>query len=842
MRHATSLLRLALLAALSAFLVHPALAQQNLVPFGDFESFTAGPLPGGTGYFTQGDGTDFVVDDAVAHTGSQSLRVDYAGGATNSYDVQFVANGIAVTPGEEYTFSIWARTSTSGGTANFVVQDASFGSLGVDFYGQALTTDWQEIMATFTMPDGVEEVQIAVHFGYDANAPQSVYVDDLSLTAAVSDPPPTDNEIAFGSFEDLDLGGVTAIDGSFIQIPDGSTLTVDDAIANTGTQSLRADYGGGAANFYDFQIVAQPAATAGQEYTASVWARSETDGGTLAFAVQNPSDFSGIGEAFYGVALTTEWQEFKTTFILPDGLTSVNVSVAFGYDDTNVGNAIYVDDLSLTAVEGGGEPVEPLIVEAEGGTLGAEAATGTDGDVTYAEITTDFSAGTGDASIPQTDARVISYDVTFPAPAVYALYARIYVGPGGATDDSFLLGNGFGAKDPTLAADWVIANQLDTAGFTAGDDEVSGDGTAGGGVWKWVALTGAPRFNIADSLYTITDSDPLTQTFEIGGREDGLRFDKFAFGPVDVVYTVSELNGDLDLVDIAAARAAGVDETVRVAGTVTRTMGDFTYIQDGTAGLAIRQVDGSDFYAAVNGDTPTIVPGTTIDITGTLSEFNGLLQINEDDLASFSITGSTDVPEAQVVTLADLTTAGESYEAELVTVGGVMFTDTGDFAERTNYVVADGTAAGDVTFRVPNADDSTVDGTPIPAQSNVTGIVGQFDGDDPRDSGYQLLLIDADDILNTVDTIGGPGTEPSLRVANPIRGAATVQFATGVVGPATLAVFDVLGRQVVVLADGEVDGSEQSVRLDTAGLASGLYVVRLQAGDLMVTRTVTVVR
>ena len=123
-----------------------------------------------------------------------------------------------------------------------------------------------------------------------------------------------------------------------------------------------------------------------------------------------------------------------------------------------------------------------------------------------------------------------------------------------------------------------------------------------------------------------------------------------------------------------------------------------------------------------------------------------------------------------------------------------------------------------------------------------SGIVGQFDGDDPRDSGYQLLLIDADDILNTVDTVGGPGTEPSLRVANPIRGAATVQFATGVVGPATLAVFDVLGRQVVVLADGEVDGSEQSVRLDTAGLASGLYVVRLQAGDLMVTRTVTVVR
>ena len=35
---------------------------------------------------------------------------------------------------------------------------------------------------------------------------------------------------------------------------------------------------------------------------------------------------------------------------------------------------------------------------------------------------------------------------------------------------------------------------------------------------------------------------PLTQTFTWGSREDGLLFDKFAFGPVDVCYTV----GDLD--------------------------------------------------------------------------------------------------------------------------------------------------------------------------------------------------------------------------------------------------------------------------------------------------------
>ena len=195
------------------------------------------------------------------------------------------------------------------------------------------------------------------------------------------------------------------------------------------------------------------------------------------------------------------------------------------------------------------ETVDPnvaVIVEAESGMLGADAATGTEGDVTYAEITSDFSAGDpADPAIPQTEDRVISYDVTFPEAGVYALYARVYVGPGGATDDSFLIGNGFGDKDPTVAADWVIANQLDVAGFTEDDDVVSGDGTAGSEVWKWVALTGAPRFNIPDSLYTIGPFDPLMQTFQIGGREDGLRFDKFAFAPVDLEYTVANLdNGE----------------------------------------------------------------------------------------------------------------------------------------------------------------------------------------------------------------------------------------------------------------------------------------------------------
>ena len=79
----------------------------------------------------------------------------------------------------------------------------------------------------------------------------------------------------------------------------------------------------------------------------------------------------------------------------------------------------------------------------------------------------------------------------------------------------------------------------------------------------------------------------------------------------------------------------------------------------------------------------------------------------------------------------------------------------------------------------------------------------------------------------------------SLAVANPLRGAAQVRFEAP--AEARLALYDVLGRQVALVADGAPAGA-QTARLDTAGLAPGVYVLRLTAGAGVITRTVTVVR
>ncbi len=64
---------------------------------------------------------------------------------------------------------------------------------------------------------------------------------------------------------------------------------------------------------------------------------------------------------------------------------------------------------------------------------------------------------------------------------------------------------------------------------------------------------------------------------------------------------------------------------------------------------------------------------------------------------------------------------------------------------------------------------------------------------------------------------------------NPVRSAATVPFEVGRAGRVRLAVYDVLGREVAVLAEGSLSAGEHQARLDGSRLASGVYVVVLEA-------------
>lgn len=60
--------------------------------------------------------------------------------------------------------------------------------------------------------------------------------------------------------------------------------------------------------------------------------------------------------------------------------------------------------------------------------------------------------------------------------------------------------------------------------------------------------------------------------------------------------------------------------------------------------------------------------------------------------------------------------------------------------------------------------------------------------------------------------------------------------------PVRLAVFDVLGREVAVLADGVMPAGAHQVVFDASGLASGMYLYRLSAGGQVTTRRMMLVK
>jgi hypothetical protein len=75
---------------------------------------------------------------------------------------------------------------------------------------------------------------------------------------------------------------------------------------------------------------------------------------------------------------------------------------------------------------------------------------------------------------------------------------------------------------------------------------------------------------------------------------------------------------------------------------------------------------------------------------------------------------------------------------------------------------------------------------------------------------------------------------------NPARGTATLGYEVQRAGPVTLTVYDVLGREVAVLVDGERPAGAHTARLDVRGLANGVYLVRLDAAGQRGTRRLTV--
>ncbi|MFN5370933.1 MAG: DUF5689 domain-containing protein, partial [Bacteroidia bacterium] len=192
-------------------------------------------------------------------------------------------------------------------------------------------------------------------------------------------------------------------------------------------------------------------------------------------------------------------------------------------------------------------------------------------------------------------------------------------------------------------------------------------------------------------------------------------------------------------VSIAAARAQAIGSTVTVRGVVTNgpELGIIRYLQDPTAGIGLYD----------NANTAGLQRGDSVEVTGILYEFSGLLEISP--ITSVNLISSGNIlPNPQSTTISAL---GESLEGELVKINNVSFANAGaTFSGNQSYGFTSGVQQATIYVRT----GSPLIGQLIPFGAvNLTGVCSQFN------SIYQVLARDTADFelqpgINIISSIG----------------------------------------------------------------------------------------
>lgn len=264
------------------------------------------------------------------------------------------------------------------------------------------------------------------------------------------------------------------------------------------------------------------------------------------------------------------------------------------------------------------------------------------------------------------------------------------------------------------------------------------------------------------------------------------------------------------------------------------------YIQDDTGGIA---VFGSLFVGKV-------IPAFAFEfeVTGTINTFNGLSQI-----IPYSVTrlGLKPFPAPRQASTGQLAQDGEQFEGQLVTIVGA--TITGRFpptGANANLSIDDG--SGSCVMRIDG--DTDIAGTAaLQGVVNITGIVTQFDGTAPYNSGYQLMPRSLDDfaVASAVATETESGVpehfELQQNYPNPFNAGTVIPFSVPHKAHVTLEIYTIDGQQVTTLLDQELaTGSyeEHWGGMDGNGkaVASGVYFTKMQAGSFTAVRKMIYMR
>ncbi|MDR3668408.1 MAG: phospholipase D-like domain-containing protein [Ignavibacteriaceae bacterium] len=189
-----------------------------------------------------------------------------------------------------------------------------------------------------------------------------------------------------------------------------------------------------------------------------------------------------------------------------------------------------------------------------------------------------------------------------------------------------------------------------------------------------------------------------------------------------------------------------VNKVVTVTGVVTSTTqfgaSGPVSLQDSTAGIAVY---GSSFSSKV-------LLGDSVRVSGTLTNYDGLAEMNYATGNSYSILsrGHTLVPK--VVTISDILSQQwngiENLESVLIQLNNVTISNTGNFASGGAYTISDSTGSFTSGLYI-NKYVTSIIGTTIPTQQvSLIGVLSQHTYNAPFSTGYQLQPRFIQDIIS----------------------------------------------------------------------------------------------
>jgi len=193
---------------------------------------------------------------------------------------------------------------------------------------------------------------------------------------------------------------------------------------------------------------------------------------------------------------------------------------------------------------------------------------------------------------------------------------------------------------------------------------------------------------------------PIGFTGHAGASVDGIAASGGNTATVPTV-AISELQSNTT----SGGASAYDGRNVTVTGTVSAVSDDGFFVQNSSAATA--KYSGIFAYA---GERPSVSPGDTVEVTASVTEYNGLTELDlTTGAASVNRTGTGTVPDA--VSLSTAAVNQEAYESVRVAVSNLTVTATpGQYGE---WAVTDGTGPTAV-------DDVDTGDSTVPAQKRGT--------------------------------------------------------------------------------------------------------------------------